>query len=65
MYGNGPVPMATLRKLRTLKELDAAWEDKSASEDWAKWAEDHPDGEAMIQWSIVLAEKTIRPDEES
>jgi len=57
VYGIGPLPLANLRKLRTLGNLRKFWEIKDAQENQAEWAEKNPDAEGMIQWAIVQAQR--------
>ena len=62
VYGPGPLPMETMRRLRVLRNLSSAWNSKNASKDWSEWIERNPGSEELIQWSILLAEKGDWPE---
>ena len=51
-----PLGIGEIRRMVAAENVIRAYANRKAAEDWAKWAEDHPDQAALLNYAMKAAQ---------
>ena len=57
VYGAGEVDYLTMRNILIAKRIEGIHNDRARTEDWAKWAQEHPDENRELMEATKAAEE--------